>query len=991
MSFILCFSCYFEVLLLTLQRDCNQMVEKELQVADFHDVLKFEFEKNEVSSVFLTSKLSEYLAGSKFSPYITLELENAKKFRADAVFFRYLDNGKSCIPQIYIYDNITNPRSDEDYAIIHRDIWSASEIPLYFVIDRHQLRVFDGRTPVKVEDGRLISNPIQIFNDMDEAVKLYNAELFSTGAFWNSQEESGNFLYNNTINQKLLSSLQQTRKFLKKCYPSKQKLIDHILIISILIKYLEENGIDKDGNNLAGKFFENAVGQNSLVAVMENGAFVDLLDKLSSHFNGGVFKLSENDKTELRNTDLTLLAKWLDGKLGKNNQYLLWQEYSFKYIPIELISFFYEEFLPKDENTQKKKDTGAVYTPSHLVKLLIDECLPLLNGELKSLIDVSCGSGIFLVTAFKRLVQIWRYQNREEGQLPGMDACTLQQLLRRYIYGVDIDPVAAELTTFSLNLSLCSMLSPEQIWTELRFDDLSKENIVNCDFFHYLVNSSKKFDLVIGNPPFKEYSGGEYNRIKRLLQENEHDFEVEIPRYQSALMFLDKAMSMLEPQRGKLCLILPAGPFLYSKLEPFRSFFFKKYNVRQIIDFTFLSNMLFKANVATVALFAENQEPDSKEITHIIAKRTGASREKIFFEFDYYDFYDVPKDIAQTSELVWKCNLLGGARVYEIMEKYQAYPTIKGYLDLKEEQFGWYKSEGYIVGSKKKSADYITGKPSVLDESFTDNGTWKTEIENSEGFIRPREKRLYEPPVLLIKEDIGKRHIPIGVSHEYVTFKHGIIGIHSPQEDYGSLEGLLDYIKSNNDFLRFYIVARSTRAGISKSIHTHLAGDFYGLPYSENGFKLTKNEQMVVDDVVKFIFPYFDTTVNPELDSIISYQEQKRILTDYGSVYCDRLNVIYEKNGKKYRPAGIYEGDCYFIYVIDYTSEEKELQKYESKVDLENLLTYKTEEYIVKRIVRKYDNDRIVIVKPRQFRYWIKSIALRDADDTFADITDYYA
>ena len=162
MSFILCFSCYFEVLLLTLQRDCNQMVEKELQVADFHDVLKFEFEKNEVSSVFLTSKLSEYLAESKFSPYITLELENAKKFRADAVFFRYLDNGKSCIPQIYIYDNITNPRGDEDYAIIHRDIWSASEIPLYFVIDRHQLRVFDGRTPVKVEDGRLISNPIQI-------------------------------------------------------------------------------------------------------------------------------------------------------------------------------------------------------------------------------------------------------------------------------------------------------------------------------------------------------------------------------------------------------------------------------------------------------------------------------------------------------------------------------------------------------------------------------------------------------------------------------------------------------------------------------------------------------------------------------------------------------------------------------------------------------------------------------------------------------------
>ena len=967
------------------------MAEKELQMTDFHDILKFEFEENGSSSVFLTSKLSEYLAENTFSPYVILGLEHAKKFKADAVFFRYLDNGRRCIPQIYIYDNIASPRSDEEYAIIHRDIWSASEIPLYFIIDRHQLRVFDGRTRIKIDNGRLISHPVQIYSDMNEAVRLYNAELFSTDTFWSLQEKSGNFLYSNTINERLLSSLQQTRKFLKQRYPSKQNLIDHILIISILIKYLEENGIDKDGNNLASKFFANAVGCNSLVEVMENGVFVDLLDKLASHFNGGVFKLSETDKAELRNTDLTLFAKMLDGKLGKNKQSLLWQEYSFKHIPIELISFFYEEFLPKDEITQKKKDTGAVYTPSYLVRLLIDECLPIVNGELKSLIDVSCGSGIFLVTAFKRLVQIWRYQNRKGGLLPDIDASTLQRLLRRYIYGIDIDPIAAELTTFSLNLSLCSMLSPEQIWTELRFDDLNKENIINSDFFHYLIDSGKKFDLVIGNPPFKEYTGGEYGDIKRLLQENHLDFEVEIPRYQSALMFLDKAMDILEPYNGKLCMILPAGPFLYSKLEPFRNYFFKKYNVNQIVDFTFLSAILFKANVATVALFAENRKPDTCDITHIIAKRTGSNKERIFFEFDYYDFFNVPKEIAQTKEMVWKSNLLGGSRVYEIIEKYQTYPTIKNYLDSKVKQCGWYKSEGYIIGSQKEKADYITGKPSVLNESFGDDGTWKTEIEQSEGFIRPREKRLYEPPVLLIKEDIGNKRIPVGISLEYITFKHGIIGIHCPQEDYDSLEKLLNFIKSNNNFLRFFIVARSTRAGISKSIHTHLAGDFYGLPYSENGFKLTKNEQMVVDDVVKYIFPYFDTLVNPELDIDIFYQQHKTILAAYGATYCDRLNVIYEKEGKKYRPTGVFEGDSYFIYLIDYTSKDQNLQNFESKADLENVLTYKTEEYVVKRIVRKYDKDRIVIVKPKQFRYWTKSIALRDADDTFADIMDYYA
>ena len=41
--------------------------------------------------------------------------------------------------------------------------------------------------------------------------------------------------------------------------------------------------------------------------------------------------------------------------------------------------------------------------------------------------------------------------------------------------------------------------------------------------------------------------------------------------------------------------------------------------------------------------------------------------------------------------------------------------------------------------------------------------------------------------------------------------------------------------------------------------------------------------------------------------------------------------------------------------------------------------------HILQRIFKVYGKDRIILVKPKQLRYWIPSIALRDADETFAD------
>ncbi len=103
--------------------------------------------------------------------------------------------------------------------------------------------------------------------------------------------------------------------------------------------------------------------------------------------------------------------------------------------------------------------------------------------------------------------------------------------LLKCVYGTDKEEQATQLAAFSLCLALCDELSPMQIISKLKFDDLRQSNILYTDFFikelkpkeeHdiLLIEKQKanferinniKFNLIIGNPPFnrgaiKDYS-----------------------------------------------------------------------------------------------------------------------------------------------------------------------------------------------------------------------------------------------------------------------------------------------------------------------------------------------------------------------------------------------------------------------------------------------------------------------------------------------------
>jgi hypothetical protein len=942
--------------------------------------LDFQLENQDNSSVFFVNELEQYIQDGK-SPYIIMALDKAKVFDVDAVYFRFFDDERPPMPQLYIFDDITRKRSADYYAKKHCEIWSSCEIASFLVIGETTVNLFDSREPVKTENGTISSKPIKTLDlsDINNIAKEFKAHSFDNGSFWENKEMKNHFLNSKIASERLIKGLKNIRTNLRKNdkLNLSKELIDKLLIVCILIKYLEETGIDKETDvNLAHNFFEDKTTYRTLEDIIRNNKLICLLSALAKHFNGGIFSIDDQYIQELRNKDISGLARFFDA--GYKDNLFGWHEYSFEHIPVELISNFYEEFIPRTTGKEEKKakerskeSTGAVYTPSFLVNLLIDECLPLnkddLNENIK-LLDPACGSGIFLVSAYKRLVQRWRIKHKINNELAKTTPKILKDILSKNIFGVDVNSTPVNLSIFSLQLALCSMLTPKQIWTELQFDDLQKDgNIIQRDFFEYLIDKNIKhdFDLLIGNPPFKRNSldGKSYEYYKDFLEKNNYPIKFKNPQKEFAYLFLEKSMHFLSEKQGKLCLILPSGSLLYSDDSVgVRKSLFSNYNVSQIIDFTFLRRVLFQATVATLAVFVEYKQPTEKQVWHIIAKRTKQSKERYYFEFDHYDFYRVPKELITDKINVWKCNLLGGLRICDIINKFSKLkPKLKDYF---------YSNNINIHkdGIKKK---YMLPEYEIEQEYDLFSSTKEIPKKN-ENYLGIRASIKNSFPIEVTINDFKNRD----------AFR--AIGFHA--KSFKDIVHIKNYLITYADFVRFFIASVSGRQGV-RSPYTFYFADMENFPYVENlQDYISDLDRIIIGDVVKYTLEEFGNGEKALINTSIA---NKETLIEFSQVYADSLNVFYRSENKQYTLAKIKEGDAYFVCEIQYTDKKiYPIAISETNEEISDLLFdwNPSQSKKISKIIRTYSDDVIRIIKPKQLRYWLKSKALRDADETFDDI-----
>ena len=101
------------------------------------------------------------------------------------------------------------------------------------------------------------------------------------------------------------------------------------------------------------------------------------------------------------------------------------------------------------------------------------------------ILDPTCGSGVFLVAAYKRLLQWWAINNQKNGTVVYPKSDVALRILENNIYGVDIKETATLVSIFGLTTALLDKLTPQQIWNNLKFSDLSAKNIRTGSFFDW--------------------------------------------------------------------------------------------------------------------------------------------------------------------------------------------------------------------------------------------------------------------------------------------------------------------------------------------------------------------------------------------------------------------------------------------------------------------------------------------------------------------------
>ena len=892
------------------------------------------------------------------------------------VYFRRFDDGRSSQPAAFVVDNHDEHLDEAKIAILHKRLWLHGVAPLVYVAWPARIDVLTcARGPDFWRDGDHVYEPveqIELAADVASALakrRRFSASRLADGTFWDDPGNSVLARHDQSAHESLIRAIVETDNELGESLPETVRpLLRRLLLLSVLIKYLEDRRVFASG--WFGRFHKGARTFFDVLHDSTPDNVLRLLEILERKFNGDVFALPEAARRQLTPRVLRRFALMVEARTLGHQRYL-WDQYSFQHLPVEVISHLYQRFV---------QGHGTVYTPPHLASLLLDHAMPYdeLRGN-ERVLDPACGSGVFLVGAFRRLVDVWR--SRHQWRDP--DVRTLERILHQCIFGIEIDRMAVELTAFSLALAVCDALRSDVIWRDLRFRPLRGTNLTEGDFFaqsgitpgEATSGALGTFDVIIGNPPFESRLSEAGQQVDRH-RARERD---RIPDQQAAYLFLEQSLALLAG-KGRMCLMQPAG-FLYNRQAMrFRQHVLRTARVSAILDFVSIRNLFDGADPKAVAVLAEEGQPDPDHaITHLTFRRTFATRQRLGFEIDHYDRHRVPQRAAEDDRPVWRANLFGGGRLAALAERIRSMRTLGAFI----EQQGWLSSEGFIIGKRTQEAPYLTGKTFLPTEALTTDGIDATRLGVVEElrFERPRRKEQFQAPLVLIREH---ESLPAALwERGALAYRHEIVGIHAPTDKQALRDFFATFLGRRRQYQLCYALDGS-RALVGKATAI-LKGDIEALPYPDDPRELDFAlwETALQEDVFQYMVLYIRRGQNAELLQRAATHEELAI---YREMFCRLLCSVYENlqaadplflNGLIAQP--FYFGDAPKVDWLGPTSE-KHLHRLVYEQCFESLRTV--------RVVRFYEQNAMLIVKPDRLRYWIRSTAIRDADDTLADLAE---
>ena len=400
----------------------------------------------------------------------------------------------------------------------HRDVWNLGLAPLLWVVCPQHVRLYNTYDrPSSTDDASShLLREVRIIDQELSRLDDYAGRLAMTsGRFWSHEARVRR---DGRVDLQLLHDLQEVERRL--CAASLPRAIAQALLgRSIFVRYLADRGILKPHT-----LREFGI-DDPRTALGERQQAYRLFDWVRSTFNGDLFPVSSAERNIVTDAHLSLVSETLAGVEPGTGQMALW-EYRFDVIPIELISSIYEQFVHSEDDGDAGND-GVHYTPISVVNLVLDEVMRDVDANARVL-DMTCGSAVFLVEALRRLVAI-----RARDAAPSRNL--IRDTLHSQIFGVDKSEAAIRVASFSLYLAALE-LDPDPSPPEaLRFDPLIGHNLVIGNAFDFDQESpvealsDRKFDVIVGNPPWTYTDGSNMpdwpsDRVKPPLPPRSRDF-----------------------------------------------------------------------------------------------------------------------------------------------------------------------------------------------------------------------------------------------------------------------------------------------------------------------------------------------------------------------------------------------------------------------------------------------------------------------------------
>jgi hypothetical protein len=248
--------------------------------------------------------------------------------------------------------------------------------------------------------------------------------------------------------------------------------------------------------------------------------------------------------------------KFLDFPSGRNVEarQLLEKSHDWKSADITILGSLYEALIEVNDEKESKQTlrrrTGSFYTPPYITDFLVRSAYENSGREIVDpvILDPACGSGAFLISAFKFL--------REK--IPGKSP---DEILTTCIRGVDIDKDAIRVAKISL-------------WIESGAEKSTWRKLGKC----FTVGDSLKLGvegeidfapIVVSNPPYRNVKRGIDKKTAQFCHKN---FVTATRQWDISSVFIENTLTNLLTDRGTMGFIIPQPLMTSENYEPLRKF-----------------------------------------------------------------------------------------------------------------------------------------------------------------------------------------------------------------------------------------------------------------------------------------------------------------------------------------------------------------------------------------------------------------------------------